>query len=358
MKRFSLLLIFTVLVSQLGGCAYMYSRGTNVSEKIEELVKKDEYELALDTIRYIDKTHPQYAAIQKQREQVIAATKTFESNILDQGQRLTKQELWHEASRIYEYGQEKLPNSKKIQYAYKEFLHKRSQHLKQLEVKLLVSKGKSLSQTEEARKEIARVFPESSQAKKQLKQHYDEVELTAERLIACSEDAMQAKDLTLAKECLRLAKGLNPRKSLQKRIARLEKSYKKATHVEIKKQAPSINKYKKDLEKASSHEELANIQYKINQIYLRNKSNPELRNLKKELDKKVNLAVYKGIKMGSDQYSKGKLRDALSIWQAIEPLDPNNKKLKEYIHRAERVITKIESLSNQKDTVQPAKQGS
>ena len=358
MKLSRLFLLAILLPALLNGCAYLYSRSDNVPAKIDELIKQDEYELALETIRHIKKDHPQYKQIMHKREHVLTATKSFETNVLMQGERLTEQELWHEAHRVYEYGVEKLPNSKKLQFAHKEFLHKRNQHLKQLELKLLVSKGKSLSQSAEARKEIARVFPESKQATSELQKHYEEVELTAEKLVACSEDAMSVDDLSLAKECLTLAKHLNPPVALAKRITRLEKAYKKATRVNAKKNAPSINKLQQALDKATTSKELANIQLQVQQIYKQNKSDPKFKNLKNELDSKVNKAVNIGIQAGREFYSKGKIREALDIWQEARLLDPDNKKLKDYIQRAERVINKIESLSNKKNNNAPKKEGS
>lgn len=249
-----------------------------------------------------------------------------------------------------------MPNSKKLQFSYQEFLHKRSQHLKQLELKLLVSKGKSLSQTTAARKEIARVFPESSQAKSQLKKHYAEVELTAEGLVDCGEDAMKANELVLTNECLTLAKRLNPNTSLKKRIKKLEAAYLKAIRVNARKNAPSINKLNKALAKAKTNKDLLGIQHQVHTIHKDNKNDPKFRKLRLELNKKINTAVTNSIQSGREYYSKGKIRQALRVWQDVKPLDPDNKKLDEYIQRAQRVISKIESLNKQKKPVTTDKQ--
>ncbi|VAW94636.1 hypothetical protein MNBD_GAMMA23-2336 [hydrothermal vent metagenome] len=348
------ILIFIALVAiQLGlsSCAYIYSKSDNVAARVETLVSKEKYGLALDTLEFIQPDHFNYAFLMAEKKRIQTLANRFEEKLLTQASTQEQNKHWAEAMKTYDTALGKLPKSKKLQEARKQFVIKRDKYLSQLQNKLLVSKAKTLSKKTATTKEIAQVNPDDNKAKKVLRSHIREIELTTEKLMTCAEDGIKNKDIQLAEECLTLAGNLSATKETTKKIATLHKNLNKVRKKRTKSNKKSIQTISKQLTHVKTNAQLIRYRKEILALYHQDKSNKKIIRLKKQLDIHIYNALKTGIKQGQNLYSQGRIQPALNLWNELQQLAPSNQKLNDYIHRAKRVLKKLHSLSNNPNNI-------
>jgi len=352
MKTFLTLLTLIAVQLSLSNCAYIYSKSENVAARVNKLAKQEQYGIALDTLDYIKPDHFNYVFLMEEKKRITLLSKRFEEKTLSHAARQEKEKHWAEAINIYDDGLAKLPKSKKLQTARKKFIIKRDKYLNQLKNKLLVSSAKTLSKKTATTKEIAQVNPEDSKAKKMLRSHIREVELTAEKLIICAEDGIKNKDVPLAEECLTLASNLSPSKETSKKIQNLHSKLNKIKKTRKTVHKKSVKTISKKLSQVKTNAELIRYRKEVLALYKQDKSNKKIIKLKKELQIRINEVLKTGIKQGQNLYSQGRIKQALINWKELQQLEPGNAKLNDYIHRAERVLKKLQSLSKNPTPVQ------
>ena len=348
---FIVVALLSMTLSNLSGCAYIYSRTNNVAEKIDSLAKQKNYGLALKILSYVDKDHFNYVFLMSEKKRITAIAKKYEKNSIIEAESYAKKKQWALAMSSYDTALKNLPESIRIKKSRAKFIIKRDKYLKQLENKLLVSSAKTLSKKTATTKEIAQVIPENQQAKKRLSSHIKEVKLTANKLLECTEDSINNKDFQLAEECLSLASNLSDSKATDKKVTLLQRRIESYKNKQQKSQSKSILKLSKNLSQINSNQELIRYQQEISQYYLLNKSDRKAIKLKKELDEKIKLTLQSGIKQGQDLYSQGRIKPALTLWNELYQLDSGNTQLNDYIHRAEKVLKKIQSLSSKPNSL-------
>ena len=353
-------ILFTVMALvafqvSLTSCAYIYSKSDNVAEQVGKLAKKQNYGLALDTLEYIKPDHFNYDFLMVEKKRISQLAKQYEKKSLSKASQHEKLKHWSEAMATYDTALSNLPKSKSIKLARSKFIRKRDKYLNQLRNKLLVSNAKTLSKKTATTKEIAQVNPNDSKAKNILKTHIREIKLTADKLIICAEDGLKNGDIQLAEECITLASNLSTSVATNKKVNSLKRSLKKAKKNRSNTHKESIKTISLKLSKVKTNAELIRYRDKILKIYRHDKSNLKIIKLKKALYVRISKAVEKGIKKGQDLYSQGRIQMALNQWNEVQKLSPSNHRLKDYIDRAERVLKKIHSLSNNPSTVTPPK---
>lgn len=347
------LILIALVAVQLGlsSCAYIYSKSDNVSARIEALASEEKYGLALDTLEFIQPDHFNYVYLMTEKKRILILANQFEEKSLAQANTQEKNKHWAEAMKTYDSALDKLPNSKKLKKARKQFIIKRDKYLSQLRNKLLVSKAKTLSKKTATTKEIAQVNPDDNKAKKVLRSHIREIELTTEKLMTCAEDGIKNKDIQLAEECLTLAGNLSATKEINKKIAQLHKKLNKVRKKRTKSNKKSVQTISKQLAHVKTNAQLIRYRNEILALYHQDKSNKKIIRLKKQLDIHIYKALKTGIKQGQELYSQGRIQPALNLWNELQQLAPSNQKLNDYIHRAKKVLKKLQSLSNNPNNI-------
>jgi len=351
MKTFLILISLVAIQLSLSSCAYIYSKSGDVATRVEKLANNEQYGLALDTLEFIKADHFNYVFLMSEKKRIQILANRFEKKSLAQAEIQAKRKHWAKAMKTFDSALDKLPKSEKLLKARKKFIVKRDKYLSQLRNKLLVSSAKTLSKKTATTKEIAQVNPDDNKARKLLRSHIREIELTAEKLIACAEDGIKNKDIQLAEECLSLAKNLATTKSANKRITGLNKKLHRVRKKEIKSAKNSIQAISKKLARTKTNAQLIHCRKEILALYQRDKSNKKIIWLKKKLDIHIYKALKTGIKKGQELYSQGRIQPALNLWNELHQLAPSNQKLNNYINRAERVLRKLQSLSDNANAI-------
>lgn len=349
--------ILIVLQLGLSNCAYIYSKSNNVAEKVNYLADQQKFGLALETLDYITPEHYNYAFLMSEKNRIQKLAKKYEKKSLEKADKLAREKHWAAAMQTYDKALANLPNSKKIKLSRKKFIDKRDNYLKQLKNKLLVSNAKTLSKKTATTKEIAQVNPNDRKAKNILSSHIREIKLTSEKLITCAEDSIKINDIQLAEECLLLASNLSTSATANKKIKALKDKIRKEKKSRRKKNKKSIINISKSLAQVKTNKELIRYKNEIFALYRHDKSNKKLIKLKKQLEKRIDRTLKTGIEQGRNLYSQGQIKQALEQWNELHQLKPSNSTLNGYIHRAERVLRKLQSLSKNPAAIPPPKSG-
>jgi hypothetical protein len=67
----------------------------------------------------------------------------------------------------------------------------------------------------------------------------------------------------------------------------------------------------------------------------------------RKLEQLCQQAIAHHAQIGRKFYSQGKLHEALSIWETLLKMDADNQKIKNYVDRAHRVLSKLQRLEGE-----------
>lgn len=339
-------LTLILLILSLHGCAFIHAFDSELPQQIDQWVADNEYAKALDTLDYVSKSHKQYSLLMNKKHRILLQAKEYENHSYALAQQAEKNLDWNKASNIYQSALDKLPASPFLQTEYQEFIQRRDEYLEDLEFKLSISKGSWLIETSPIHKTIIEANPGNKNAQKRYNKTSEEMQQTAQVLLKCTEVAIQAGRTALAETCLQIASELNPlyidkSKIKQFRID-LAKTHQQRITLQNKKTQELIN----ELKQGYSHENLQRAQRHLATIRESDKQNKESKKLATQLSQQLNKGLNDRIEAGRHLYSNGQVQNALSIWIPLQSIDPNNKKLEDYIKRAKRVMAKVKKLSD------------
>jgi len=353
MRIFFFYLMLLNIFFVIPGCALIHSFDKDLNSQIDLWLKQAEYTKALDAISYVNKNHPQYTQLQKRKVLIQQAAFKFEKVKLREIDAHIKARDWQTAEKSLNYSLAKLPDSKKLQTAHREFIRKRAQYLKSLYYQLYINKAEWLVKNKGVQTELSAAMPDEKAGEKALQQHKQETEKVYQQLVVCGIEGMNIGDLELAEQCFLLAEELKPSEALrssindiQRELSRIEK---RVTLVLSQKARELLNKAKTTMQSGDFRGSLK-IYRKIPQT---DKNHTLVRSFKQELNTRIKDKVTSRVDMGRKLYSQGEIKQALAIWNDIRELDPNNEYLLNHIERAQKVIDKLEQLKDQTSTISP-----
>jgi len=348
--RFCKIISLSLLLS---GCAFIHSLDENLPQQINIWIDNQDYGKALDTLYYIQKTNKNYKQLMIQKEKIIALANTFEKNILAQGKKHLKEKNWHQAHQVFEHGLNKLPDSRPIQKAEAEFLRLRAAYLKQLKLKLLANKTKWLLSDTEIRNEITRVIPRNHSARWLLQDHKLDIDSTSKTLIECVTESIANNELDVGRQCLNIAKQLNPSPHFQQQILEVSRNLEQ----EIETRSRNLSKHGKQTlrsaKMALARGDFNSAHSIINTLPEQDKKNGRILGFKDELDEQTEDYLDKTILEGRKLYSAGKVQEAYLLWKSLKPLSPDNVRLQTLIDRAEKVLRKLHRIGSNQDIIIP-----
>ena len=337
----------------LSGCAYLHSLDDNLPRQIDTWIETKEYGKALDTLYYIQPDNSHYRQLMAQKERIIKLATGFEQDILNRGSTFLKREDWHQAYETYEYGLDKLPDSRAIKKARTEFLTRRAAYLKQLKLKLLQHKTKWLLSDTEIRKEIARVTPQNYSARWLLQDHNLDIDSTSKTLIECVTESITNNELDVARQCLNIVEQLTPSAYFQQRILEVSKQLEQEIQIRSRNLSLTGQKTLRNSKVALAKGDFRSAQQVINTLPEQDMKNGKILKYRDELDEQTEDYVDKTILEGRKLYSDGKVQEAYLLWKSLKPLAPDNERLQGMIDRAEKILHKLHQIGSNQDVVVP-----
>ena len=337
----------------LPGCAYIHSLDENLPRQIDTWINNKDYGKALDTLYYIQPDNNNYKQLMIQREKIVQLAQEFEQEILQDGSKSLQAKNWHRAYETYDYGLEKLPDSRAIRKAQTEFLAKRAAYLKQLKLKLLQNKTKWLLSDTEIRNEVARVIPKNYSAHWLLQDHNLDIDTTSKTLLECVTDSIATNELDVARQCLNIVKQLTPSQPIQNNIIEASKHLEQEIQIRSRKLSPHGVQTLRTAKVALAKGDFQTAHHAINSLPEQDKNNGKVIIFKNGLDDQTEDYVDKTILEGRRLYSAGKVQQAYLLWKSLKPLSPDNQRLQTLIERAEKVLKKLHEIGNKQDVVTP-----
>lgn len=353
MKNLHPLLLLVVITFTLDGCAYIHSLDRDLDTKVQQWMREQEYSKALDALSHVRQNHKQYELLQKRKIEVQRAADRFEKVKLREVNAHIEAEDWQAAESTLNYSMAKLPDSKKLQVAYDDFIKQRAHYLKGLYYQLSINKAEWLVKNKSVKKELARSLPDNRQAQKVKQQQQKEITEVHKQLTICGIETLNIGDLELAEQCYMLANELKPDKNTEKIILDIQRKLAKQ-----QKRKPLLvsKRGQKQLEKAKSSLSQGELKVALaayKKIPSKDKKHALVVAFRQELNSRIKTSVKQGIKLGRKLYSQGQIEQAVAVWNDVLELDPNNEYLKSHVERAQRVIENLDKLKKQESTVSP-----
>ena len=341
------------LAGFLSACAYIHSLDDNLPRQIDNWIKSKDYGKALDTLYYIQSDNSNYTQLMIQRAKIITLANQFEKYTLEQGNKHLKQQNWHQAHEVYEYGLTKLPDSRAIQKAKTQFLNMRKAYLKQLKLKLLQNKSKWLDSDTNIRKEITRVIPKNYSARWLLQDHKQDIDSTSKTLIECVTESIAQNELDVARQCLDIAQQLKPSDYFQKKIINVATLLEQEIQIRSRNLSVKGHKTLRSAKMALAKGDYRTAHKVINTLPAQDKRNNKILHFKGELDEQTADYVDNTTLEGRKLYSTGHVQEAYLLWKSLSSLSPNNERLQRLIKRAEKVLRKLHKIGSNQDIVIP-----
>ncbi len=353
MKYLRYFIPLLLILSALNGCAYIHSFDSDLDSKIKQWMHEHEYSKALDALSHVRKGHPQYKQLQKRKIEVQQAATRFEKIKLREIDAHIAAQDWQAAESSFNYSMAKLPDSVKLQTAYKAFIKKRAFYLKSLYYQLYINKAEWLVKNQDVQQELFRTLPNDKTTKEKNEEYKNEIDGVYKQLIVCGIEGLNIGDLELAEQCYLLADDLKSSREIQASILDIQRQLAKD-----EKHKPLLlsKRGRKLLEKAKISLKQGDLKITLaayRKIPDEDKKHALVIAFKQELESRTKESVAQGIEIGRKLYSQGKIEQALAIWNGLRELAPYNEYLISYIERAQRVIDNLDKLKKQEDTISP-----
>jgi tetratricopeptide (TPR) repeat protein len=342
-----------VVALAMAGCIQIPMLRPATGEQLEHWVAQEEYGKALHALDRISPGDPAYVTLQEQRPRIEGLAAGFEKTVAREAAEMTREGQWQQALERYDDGLDKLPESKALQAAREAFLEKRERHVQGLRDRSALDRGGWLVEAVPLQREIVRVVPAETRARRNLARLEAEVEETGQALYICGQRAMARGHDTQAVRCLGLAQELTPTVSVREALSRAEArqakqrerrraaSRQRRAHATAQREQVLYERYVD----AFAGGDLLEARLTLAELEELKPGSAKVQRLQVQLARAIADTVEHGMEAGRRLYSQGRFEQALATWRFLSELDPENEELKAHIARAERVLAKLRTLN-------------
>ena len=328
------------------GCTLIYSYSDNLPDRIDQWIAEKKYNLALDTISYIKPKHKDYRLLQRKKNVILKKIKPYENNAIEKSTQLAKQGDWISALKLLDEVEENLVDTKNIRTHREKLLKKRDKIIIVYEDDILNNQAKNLIGKLELYSKIKKVVSKNESNNLNITEYDDLRQETSLRLAERSEQEYKNHQYNNAFNSIELALQLQPDADIVSRLTQTKKRVQKQTRNKRLSYVKDAKELLTKLSQGHSYEILKETKEKINWLNKIKDNDAVYLKLIAKLKKHLKNGEKQHFEAARKLYSKGKTQEALSIWYELEKLNPNNTKLKSYIKRAEKVLNKLEKLTN------------
>ena len=263
---------------------------------------------------------------------------------LTQAADFRKRGNWLDAIRVLEQAQQLHPDSRVIQQTL-DNLKQAWQHEKQTRYhRLAIAETRALLQQQHLLKSISENSPADIRAKTGLLMKAVQLEGKLDELNDCINYQKQ-HNLELASTCGHLVHQIEQSEDSRKKYQSINQAYQQALQQSrlIRKQRSEQQLLK---EAGTLIEQGAYLEAHVMLEEVLNSSpdNSEALALIQQLDSRLKQQAEILFSVGDQLYRDGQLEQAVAVWKSLLKLSPDDTNLKARIERAERVLTKLESL--------------
>lgn len=346
MKRFTLLLLPLLLTA----CATMAPQSSSDTQaKIDQYLTDHRYDKAIQQLQSLPDTD-EYAELKQQQPHIEQQRQRYIDSLIKQSKEAANALQWPDAIDPLKQGLKHLPGDPTLNEAYTDTLSQRDAFIEQQRTGLLIAEAQYLLASYPYQDQISASSPDNVLLQYQHNQFERKARRLANELLIKGEAAFNAKD-PQAMELLTLSNLLQPQPQTQ---AILSELHAQQRAIEKARLAAARNRYQANVshwlqvfEAAMVEDDLARAREAIEQLKSLKPRPKQTTELEKQLQARISEKVKAGIARGKMLYSQGFIQQALDVWLGVQPMDPNNLVLKDYIARARRFISNLEKLGGQ-----------
>ncbi|MCW8899505.1 MAG: hypothetical protein OQK75_12345 [Gammaproteobacteria bacterium] len=339
------LLLIAISLS-LSACSLIYSYSDNLPQRLDQWMAEKKYNIALNTISHIKPTHKDYRLIQSKKLIIIKKMDSYEDTAIEKSTQLAKQGNWLLALELLDEVAENILDTKKIDSHKAKILKQREKVITNYEKDILNKQAINLINKIELYNRIKKTVSRNDSNNLGISDFDELIKETGIKLANLSEHQFHNKQYDKALSNIELALKLNPDDDITLRLTDIKKRINEVTKL---KKTLYISEAKTLLSKLSqgySHEILKETKEKIAWLDKIKDDDKTYSKLIAQLRKHLKQGIKQHFEAGRKLYSKGKTQEALSIWLDLKDLDPQHPKLQAHISRAEKILIKLEELSN------------
>lgn len=340
-----LILILTVPFF-INGCSLIYSYSEDLPQRLSQWENENKFSLALNTISHIKPGHKDYTLIQKKKKSLIANMAKYEQAIIEKSIQLVNEGEWLNALQSLNEAEENILDTTNIVQQREKLLKEREFVIAAYEKEVLNIEVSNLVNKSDLYKKINKTVTKYERNELKIEEYDDLRAEVSQKLANKSEKQLRKGEYSKALSSIKLALSLNPDEKLTSRLNNIKHEVAVANR---NKKPQYISEAKDLLTKLSqgySQEILKETQEKIIWLNELKENDQEYKSVIKELKQHLRRGIKQRFEAARKLYSKGKTQEALIIWLDLKKLDPDNPKLLSHIERAEKVLQKLEKLSN------------
>ena len=343
MKIRFLLLFLSISFS---GCSLIYSYSDDLPQRIDRWVAEKKYNVALNTIDYIKPKHKFYHITQRKKKTILKQIVSYENAAIEKSNQLSSQGRWIDAFKLLDKVENNLVDTKKIENHRAKLLIKRNKIIATYENDLLYSQAEYLAGKMELYQKIKKTVSKNENNRLDISKFDDLRQETNLRLTKRCEQQYKKGQYDNALTTINLALKLNPNKRIVLRLKKIKSRIKRDTKLRKSKHVKNAKSLLNKLSQGYSHAILKETKQTIMWLKKNRENKSVYQGLIKRLEAHLTAGVKQHFEAARKLYSKGKTQEALSIWISIKELNPKYPRLQSHIKRAEKVLIKLEKLSN------------
>jgi tetratricopeptide (TPR) repeat protein len=341
----------------VAGCAGYQANRPDTAQRVQTMLSENEYAAALDTIALVKSSHPDYKRLAGWRETIEKNARAWEAGIIYDVEQMIEAGQWYNAEQQLDEGLRKLPQSVPLQQSRSRFLSKRSKHLAVINHQLIIARGRGLPAEIAALEKLAAVDPGDSELQEEVERRRTMLTEARRGLIDCGRAALAAGQTERALECLTIAQSIGRSREIDGLLAASRKTktaekqqVKAAAQKRVERdQARKIDELRGAYTRSLQNGDLNTARKHLDAL-LKLQPTAALRQESTRLDQRIQRRVERSLEDGRSLYTQGDFQGARAIWVSALRLDPGNQELKDNIARAERVLKKLKTLSDDQQT--------
>lgn len=373
-RSYALLLVLILL----SACTMIPSAPSdeNLIASAEALAAQQKFGQALTVLADVTLAHPQYARIAAKRREIAQEAVAFESDIVNKASTLVSNGQWSAAGQVYVTALATYPQSDTLQRAYTHFKAQRDKRVTNLQRNLLLREGEWLAHDLPLREELMRAAEPEHSEDELIASKRERAGQLAAQLRVIGLEAMNERDFELAERSLSVADQLQPSPEIQRALASLRRMQaqleeqarvsrmREKAYLEEKRKAVLSRRVEErrqrgqvilgEYNEAYKRGDLLEAKRLTEELALLESYHSELPRMQEQVQTAIDVHVEKGLEQGRQLYARGRIEEAIKEWQGLLRYDPDNTELKDNIARAQRVLDKLQQLSEDLPTA-PAK---
>lgn len=332
----------------LSGCATFYANQSDVADQIDLWLQQDEYDKALNTIRAMDMTHPDYVVLSNSVPIIERKRARFIQTSLANAKAFEPNQDWVAAGNIIDSALEKLPESPELIAQAEFYEDQRKSRFLMDDAAITIAKAQYIISARPHQE--SKLYNSNNRffGQQRFNEFLNEAQRTSRELYVIGQRYWQDQKTTQAREALTLSVQTAPNElsaTLLEEILSQEKEQRSVARIQQQKQVSELfPELEQSFRERLLYRDYVGAQKILNEMFAF--EIPQAEGLQTELNLEKQARVQQLIASGNTLYNSGYLQEAVVRWEQGLTLDPENPTLIQQLERASKFLNNLERWKN------------